>query len=213
VRHGTACKRILWLDPANGLDEIRVCDKVGCLATNRQPSARETQKVFAKVRTTHYGRTFMPETLGSLCDKLTIVKLKQWHTKDKTRTKSLKIQEKALQEEIDEFVCHALNGAIPENRLKFEANKVYKKRGNTFAKVKGDIGAVFSQLAQINCELWHEVEKSYNIDQVPDDQKSVLIKRLAVLNLERNRCMEAIDENLYRHLTKRNRAKAQTQCI
>jgi len=27
----------------------------------------------------------MAETLGSLCDKLTIVKLKQWHTTDKTR--------------------------------------------------------------------------------------------------------------------------------
>jgi hypothetical protein len=147
---------------------------------------------------------FMAETLGSLCDKLTIVKLKQWHTKDKKRAKSLKIQEKALQAEIDEFVCDAYNGSIPDEHLRFEANKVYKKKGNTFAKVKGDIGAVFSQLAQVNCELWHEVEKSYDIDHVPDEQKGVLIKRLAVLNLERNRCMEAIDENLHRHLLKKH---------
>ena len=148
----------------------------------------------------------MAETLGSLCDKLTIVKLKQWHTKDKNRTKSLKIQEQALQGEIDEFVRDAFNGSIPKERLRFEANKVYKKKGNTFAKVKGDIGAVFSQLAKVNCELWHEVEKSYNIDQIPDGQKGVLVKRLAVLNLERNRCMEAIDENFYRHLLKTSRS-------
>ena len=146
----------------------------------------------------------MAETLGSLCDKLTVVKLKQWHTKDKTRIKSLKVQEKALRGEIDEFVSNAFSGAIPVARLKFEANKVYKKRGNTFAQVKGDIGAVFSQLAQVNCELWHEVEKSYNIDDVPDAQKGVLIKRLAILNLERNRCMEAIDENLHRHFLRKN---------
>lgn len=147
----------------------------------------------------------MAETLGSLCDKLTIVKLKQWHTKDKNRTKSLKIQEQALQEEIDEFVRDAFNGSIPKERLRFEANKVYKKKGNTFAKVKGDIGAVFSQLAKVNCELWHEVEKSYGIDQVPDEQKGVLVRKLAVLNLERNRCMEAIDENFQRHLLNRGR--------
>jgi hypothetical protein len=148
----------------------------------------------------------MAETLGSLCDKLTVVKLKQWHTKDKTRIRSLKIQEQDLKEEIDEFVSNALNGAIPVERLRFEANKVYKKRGNAFAKVKGDIGALFSQLAQANCELWHEVEKSYNIDNVPDSRKGALVKRLAVLNLERNRCMEAIDENLHRRLLRKNRA-------
>ena len=148
---------------------------------------------------------FMAETLGSLCDKLTIVKLKQWHTRDKTRIKSLKIQEKALQEEIDEFVSDAYNGSIRKERLKFEANKVYKKKGNAFAKVKGDIGAVFSQLARVNCELWHELERSYDIDRVPDEQKGVLVKKLAVLNLERNRCIEAIDENFHRHLLKENR--------
>jgi hypothetical protein len=147
----------------------------------------------------------MAETLGSLCDKLTIVKLKQWHTKDKARIKRFKIQEKALQEEIDEFVCDAFDGSIPKERLRFEANKVYKKKGNTFAKVEGEIGAVFSQLAKVNCELWHEVEKSYDIDKVPDEQKGVLVKRLAVLNLERNRCMEAIDESFHRHLLKKNR--------
>jgi hypothetical protein len=146
----------------------------------------------------------MAETLGSLCDKLTIVKLKQWHTKDRKRIKSLEIQERVLQQEIDEFVRDAFDGTIPEDRMKFEANKVYKRKGNTVAEVKGDIAAVFSQLARVNCELWHEVEKSYDIDRVPAEEKGVLVKRLAVLNLERNRCMEAIDDSLRRHLLKKN---------
>ena len=148
----------------------------------------------------------MADTLGSLCDKLTIAKLKQWHTKDRKRLRSLELQAQTLQEEIDEFVHDALNGIIPQQRLKFKANKVYKKKGNTVAEIKGDIGAIFSQLAQVNCELWHEVEKSYDIDNVPDDQKGTLIKRLAVLNLERNRCMEAIDDNFGLHLLKKSRA-------
>jgi hypothetical protein len=147
----------------------------------------------------------MADTLGSLCDKLSIVKLKQWHTKDLKRIKSLKIQERTLEQEIDEFVHDAFNGTIPEQRLKYVANKVYKRKGNQIGEIKGDIGAIFSQLAQVNCELWHEVEKSYDIDQVPDQQKGLLIKRLAVLNLERNRCMEAIDDNFGRHLLKKNR--------
>jgi hypothetical protein len=146
----------------------------------------------------------MAETLGSLCDKLIVVKLKQWHTRDQKRVKSLQIQERVLQQEIDEFVRDAFDGTIPEDRVKFEANKVYKKKGNPVAAVKGDIGAVFSRLARVNCELWHEVEKSYDIDRIPDEQKGVVIKRLAVLNLERNRCMEAIDDNLRRHLPKKN---------
>jgi hypothetical protein len=37
----------------------------------------------------------MAETLGSLCDKLTIVKLKQYHTEDSKRLESLGQQEKA----------------------------------------------------------------------------------------------------------------------
>ncbi|MBK9284914.1 MAG: hypothetical protein IPM51_11465 [Sphingobacteriaceae bacterium] len=46
----------------------------------------------------------MAETLGMLCDKLTILKLKQYHTESEERLKSLGTQAKQLQEEIDEFV-------------------------------------------------------------------------------------------------------------
>ena len=69
----------------------------------------------------------MAETLGSLCDKLTIVKLKQWHSEDPTRLRSLAHNEEQLRAEIDAFVAEAAAGAIPVERLVFAANKVYKQ--------------------------------------------------------------------------------------
>jgi len=147
----------------------------------------------------------MAETLGSLCDKLTIIKLKQWHSTDKLRLKSLAGQEKSLLEEIDEFVRDALVGRIREDRLTFQSNKVYKKTGNEVAAVSGPMGEVMAQLADVNCRLWHEQEKVYDFEHVPDDQKGALMRQLAVLNLERNRCMEAIDRNLLAAVVKRKK--------
>ncbi len=70
----------------------------------------------------------MAETLGTLSDKLTIVKLKQFHTEDSARLKSLARQESQLQVEIDEFIAAATGGKIPLDKLTFSANKVYKNR-------------------------------------------------------------------------------------
>ena len=136
----------------------------------------------------------MAETLGMLCDKLTIVKLKQYHTDDDQKTESLNKQALQLQEEIDEYVGNAVSGNIPLEKLTFASNKVFKKEGNEVAEVAGGIGAIFSQLAEVNCELWHEVEKGYDIENVPVDQKDKIVKNLAVLNLQRNKCIDAIDQ-------------------
>jgi hypothetical protein len=149
----------------------------------------------------------MAETLGSLCDKLTIIKLKQWHSTDKVRLKSLANQETLLVEEIDEFVTSALTGRTPEERLTFQANKVFKKKGNVVAEVTGAMGAVMAQLADVNCRLWHEQEKVYDFEHVPDAEKGALMRQLAVLNLERNRCMEAIDRNLLAEVGRRKQAE------
>ncbi len=135
----------------------------------------------------------MAETLGSLCDKLTIVKLKQFHTEDGARLQSLATQQKQLQDEMDAFVADALSGAIAPERLTFAANKVFKAQGNAVAAVEGGIGEVFGRLAQVNCELWHEQEKVYEFETVPDDQKNAVVKQLAVLNLSRNQCIDRID--------------------
>jgi hypothetical protein len=136
----------------------------------------------------------MAETLGMLCDKLTIVKLKQYHTDDQQKLSSLNKQAVQLQDEIDEYVLNAVAGNIPTEKLTFAANKVFKKEGNEVAEVEGNIGAVFSQLADVNCQLWHEVEKGYDIENVPVDEKDKIVKNLAVLNLERNKCIDAIDQ-------------------
>jgi hypothetical protein len=135
----------------------------------------------------------MAETLGSLCDKLTIVKLKQYHTEDEKRLDSLNQQEKQLQDEIGVFVADAVAGIIPPEKLTFSANKVYKKEGNETREISGQIGEVFAELAKVNCDLWHEQEKVYEFENVPVEKKDAVVKRLALLNLERNKCIDAID--------------------
>ncbi|MGG9972431.1 hypothetical protein ACQ33O_11615 [Ferruginibacter sp. SUN002] len=144
----------------------------------------------------------MAETLGMLCDKLTIVKLKQYHTDDETRLQSLNKQSVQLQEEIDQYFADAISGVIPADKITFAANKVFKKEGNETAEVSGKIGEIFYQLADVNCQLWHEVEKGYNIENVPIEQKDQLVKSLAVLNLQRNKCIDAIDLELQKIISK-----------
>lgn len=135
----------------------------------------------------------MAETLGMLCDKLTIVKLKEFHTEDPERLKSLSTQATQLKEEIDEYISQASSGIIPESRLTFDANKVYKKQGNEVAEVNGNMGEIFYQLADVNCKLWHEQEKVYEFETVPPAEKDIVVKQLAILNLERNKCIDAIN--------------------
>jgi len=138
----------------------------------------------------------MAETLGSLCDKLTIVKLKQYHSEDPIRLESLKKQEGQLILEIDEYLSDVVNGNIPLEKLNFAANKVFKKEGNDVRDIHGEIGDIISELAKVNCELWHEQEKVYDFESVPLEEKNLVVKRLAILNLERNKCMDAINLKL-----------------
>jgi hypothetical protein len=135
----------------------------------------------------------MAETLGTLADKLTTVKLKLMHTDEPERTRSLQSQERQLQDEMDQLVGAAISGEIPVERLTFAANKVYKKEGNTVPDFKGSIGEMFSQLAEVNCRLWHVQEKVYEFEQVPMDEKDAVIKQLAIVNLERNQCIDRLD--------------------
>jgi hypothetical protein len=145
----------------------------------------------------------MAETLGSLCDKLTIIKLKQWHSEDKERLMSLENQENQLKDEINNFVYDALKGNIPIDKLTFSSNKVYKKEGNNVVDVIGTLGSVFAQLAEVNCKLWHEQEKVYEFESVPPEEKNKVVKQLALLNLERNKCMDHID-NEFKQLISHN---------
>lgn len=148
----------------------------------------------------------MAETLGMLCDKLTIVKLKEYHADNNEKLDSLRQQALILEGEIDTFIADAVSGAIPPEKLTFAANKVYKKNGNETTAVEGQIAEIFSQLADVNCQLWHEVEKGYDIENIPIKGKDQLIKQLAVLNLQRNQCIDAIDKE-FKNLI----AKSKTQ--
>lgn len=148
----------------------------------------------------------MAETLGSLCDKLTIVKLKQYHTEEAAKLQSLNAQAIQLEREIDEYVGNAIRGNIDPSLLTFASNKVFKKEGNDTAAVNGTVAAIFSQLADVNCRLWHEVEKGYDIENVPAAEKDALVKMLAVLNLERNKCIDAIDVGFQQMVINKNKS-------
>ena len=148
----------------------------------------------------------MAETLGTLADKLTTVKLKLWHTDDIQRTESLRLQEKQLQVEMDDLVRAAICGEIPAERLTFAANKVYKKDGNEMREFAGTVGELFSQLAEVNCRLWHVQERVYEFEKIPVAEKDEVIKQLAIVNLERNQCIDKLDEE-FRNSIYRLRAK------
>lgn len=136
----------------------------------------------------------MAETLGTLSDKLITVKLKQWHTEDTQRLENLSRQEKQLQIEIDEFINAALSGEIPHEKLTFAANKVYKKEGNETKEIKGSLGEIFSQLAETNTKLWHVQETVYDFESIPVEEKDNVIRELAIVNLERNNCIDELDK-------------------
>ncbi len=147
----------------------------------------------------------MAETLGMLCDKLTIVKLKQYHTEDAGRLDSLNKQARDLQQEIDIYLLDAISGKIPESKLTFEANKVFKKEGNDIKDVTGNIAEVFYKLADVNCRLWHEQEKVYEFENVPVAEKDIVVKKLALLNLERNKCIDSINMQLGEMIKQKNK--------
>ncbi len=140
----------------------------------------------------------MAETLGSLCDKLTVLKLKEWHTNDPDRLEDLALQSERIRGEIDAFLGNALAGRIPLDALRAPAHKVVKGEGNRVGPVEGDLGALVDRLARTNCALWHEQEKVYEFEKVPPGEKDRVVKRLARLNLERNECIDAIDRELAR---------------
>jgi hypothetical protein len=156
-----------------------------------------TEKRFQHHKIVELAGEDMAETLGSLCDKLTIVKLKQYHTEDLNRLDSLADQEKQLCDEIDTYFCDAIKGKIPKEKMVFSSNKVYKIEGNEFVEITGDIGMVISELAKINCDLWHEQEKIYEFEKVSPEEKNIVIKRLALLNLQRNQCINEIDKKFH----------------
>jgi hypothetical protein len=93
-----------------------------------------------------------------------------------------------------------VNGGIPVENLSFKSNKVFKQEGNEIKDITGSIGQVFARLAEVNCLLWHEQEKVYEFETVPAGEKDKVVKQLAILNLERNKCMDEIDNNFIKYI-------------
>jgi hypothetical protein len=145
----------------------------------------------------------MAETLGSLVDKLTIVKLKEYHSDDAVKLASLKKQSEQLRNEINEYTSDAVLGKIPVEKLSFDANKIFKKEGNEVGEVSGSLADIIYQLADVNCRLWHEQEKVYEFERVAVGEKNQVVKNLAVLNLERNKCIDKINRSFTEMIAKK----------
>ena len=145
----------------------------------------------------------MAETLGTLCDKLTIVNLKKWHCDSDQKMKSLDVQTIELKKEIDLYVKDAFAGELSSSIL-FKSNKVFKKEGNETREFSGSLAELFSSLLEVNLELWRTQDKVYDFKKVPVDEKDKVINKLAILNLERNNCMELIDRELQKAINKTN---------
>ena len=147
------------------------------------------------------------ETLGSLIDKLTIVNLKRFHNHDNWQEATLKIQNRQLKEEIDSYITSALIGTIPKEKLISPATKIYKKEGNELTEISGDVGFLTSELATINCKVWHEVEKTYDFEKIPPEEKNKVVKQLTRLNLQRSQCIDLIDLQFQKLIIRRETKK------
>lgn len=131
------------------------------------------------------------ETLGSLIDKLVVVELKIFHTNDLLAT-NLQEQKARLCQEINTFVARATAGKILVDDLAVESNKVYDK-DIKLPMFTGEIGELVSSLCMINCDIWHKVDQSYHVEDLKHHELVELVNNLAVVNLHRNKCIEAID--------------------
>jgi hypothetical protein len=143
----------------------------------------------------------MAETLGSLCDKLTILKLKEFHSDTPEKTVVLITQRVQICQEIDAYIFGAIKGDIPLDNLTCPSTKIYKKEGNEIQSISGDLGFIISELADINCKLWHDQEKIYEFEKVAPEEKDILVKRLARHNLQRNQCIDIINKQFKKAVT------------
>lgn len=137
------------------------------------------------------------ETLGSLCDKLIIVKLKAYHTKhdDRERQEKLSMQDMQLRKEINTYLVDAVTGKIPSEQLTFETLKIHTgvtALQNPIVSIGGSIAT----LADVNCDIWHLQEKLYNFAKVPAGKKNVVVNQIAVSNIKRTKCIDDINQQL-----------------
>jgi hypothetical protein len=137
------------------------------------------------------------ETLGSLIDKLSVVRLKQYHTHlaDRERHDNLSMQELDLVYEISDYLRDAISGKIPKEKLSVKQNKIHIGMADPDIYF-GNIGNLMSMLAQANCEIWHCQEKLYNFKAIPAEEKDGVVESISRENLKRTRCIEGINIKL-----------------
>ena len=94
------------------------------------------------------------------------------------------------------ILSDAVQGNIPAEKMTFDPIKYLRRKAMWWKKYPGNFGEVLYQLADVNCRLWHEQEKVYEFEKVPAGEKDKVVKKLALLNLERNKCIDCINQSL-----------------
>ncbi len=148
----------------------------------------------------------MAETLGSLIDKLTIKKIREYHIQEMLNQGSEKFSKEELHSrlvllgrqkddligEIDDYTHRALDGNAVV--LRDEKIKLYNARDvmDSIGAVDG-IGAAISGLAQKNLELWHLEDEARRRD-VSLDYIGEIKRKIDPVNQQRNDFIDKIDE-------------------
>lgn len=135
------------------------------------------------------------ETLGSLIDKLIVVKLKEFHNQDWNVEQSLSVQQQKLLYEITDYLADVSRGKIRWEDITFRSNKIHTGTAMPDLDFQ-NMAILIAILSRANCEIWHLQEKLYNFAAIPAEDKDAVVEAIAIENLKRTKCIEGIDMKL-----------------
>ena len=134
------------------------------------------------------------ETLGSLLDKYSIIKMK-YNTKvregDEELAKEIGKQIDNLKSEIDSYLTLAIRGQVPLEEPKFKMYKGEDPSGEKF----GSFAPVMDRLFEANWTLWQLEDKRREKDR-SDFEIRKICDDVAKFNRIRNDCMDEINKIL-----------------
>jgi hypothetical protein len=139
------------------------------------------------------------ETLGSLCDKITIEIIRRQKMAEAGRSEELLVSEKVnnLKIEIDEYVYHASKGLVVLNdpKLKFYKNEIPSN------DVSHKISDSIVRLSEANYTLWNLEDKRRD-KSVPDAERLQVCDDVGKWNRIRNDAIDKINELFSKSINK-----------
>jgi len=131
------------------------------------------------------------ETIGSLCDQLSIAVLRKMHCKDEMAIFLLKQQEDSLIQEMDHVLGNLAKGDIPIEMACKPKLKNYKHQDNTL-ELKESLGQAMSALIEANNSLWN-LEDTRRDKSKTDQERLAAADNVSIWNKKRNDMIDCID--------------------